>query len=123
VFPTRMRANIDHSDGLFMAESVVTRLAAKTGRRTAHRLVTLACEQALQEGCSLREALARSREVMARMTHRELDQALEPTTYLGCGPHMVAQVIARGGRGRNAEAVPADPPTAVQAGPRLTAAR
>jgi 3-carboxy-cis,cis-muconate cycloisomerase len=93
VFPGRMRINIDITRGLVMAESVMTRLARKSGRRTAHRLVSRACEAAERDDCSLREALLRTKDVMCRFTIEELDEALDPANYLGCGPQIVAQII------------------------------
>jgi len=95
VFPQRMRSNIDVAQGLAMADSVMARLAGKSGRRTAHRLVSRACESALREGQPLREALIRSREVTALMSIAEIDAALDPSAYLGSGPQLVEQVICQ----------------------------
>lgn len=93
VFPQRMRSNIDVAQGLAMADSVMTQLAGKSGRRTAHRLVSRACEQAQRDGQPLREALLRSREVTGLMSTAEIDAALDPSAYLGTGPQLVEQVI------------------------------
>ena len=95
VFPTRMRSNLETDAGMLMAESVTLRLAARSGRRTAHRLMARVCESALRDDQSLREVLVRTREVMSLMTVAEIDAALEPGAYLGSGPQIVKQVIYR----------------------------
>ena len=78
VFPSRMRTNIDGTKGLVMAENVMQMLAVRSGRRSAHRLVTRACESALREDISLREALLRNRDVTALVSPDEIDRALDP---------------------------------------------
>lgn len=95
VFPTRMRSNLETSAGLLMAESVTLRLAAKSGRRTAHRLMARICDSALRDDQPLREVLLRTRELTALMSVAEIDAALEAGTYLGSGPKIVRQVIER----------------------------
>ncbi|MCZ2495757.1 hypothetical protein GN316_03205 [Xylophilus sp. Kf1] len=94
VFPQRMRRNIDLAEGLAMADNVVSRLARKSGRRTAHRLVSRVCESAVREDQSLRDALMRSREVTALMTAAEIDAALDPAACLASGPQRVEQATS-----------------------------
>ena len=131
VFPQRMRSNIDVAQGLAMADSVMATLARKCGRRTAHRLVSRACEYALREGQPLREALLRSRDVTGLMSTAEIDAALDPSAYLGSGPELVEHVISQTeawpvtGLGASvgapgAQPPPPDTPTPTQSHARMT---
>lgn len=95
VFPQRMRGNVDVAQGLAMAESVMARLAGKSGRRTAHRLVSRACENAVREGQPLREALLHSRDVSVLMSAAEIDDALDTSAWLDTGPQPVARVVGQ----------------------------
>src|SRR5919201_3364135 len=51
--PERMRANLDLTDGLLMAESVATALTGALGRLTANELLEKASQSAASEGRSL----------------------------------------------------------------------
>ena len=95
VFPKRMRSNLETQAGLLMAESVTLQLAAKSGRRTAHRLMARVCDSALRDDQPLRDVLVRTREVTALMSQTEIDAALAPGAYLGSVPRIVEQVIDR----------------------------
>ncbi|WPB59253.1 adenylosuccinate lyase family protein [Xylophilus sp. GOD-11R] len=94
IHPARMRQNIDVTRGLVMAESVMMALARKTGRRSAHRLILRACESAVQGSLSLREALLQRREITTLLSTDEIDEALDPAGFLGCGPQIVERMIA-----------------------------
>jgi 3-carboxy-cis,cis-muconate cycloisomerase len=90
----RMRQNIDMTQGLVMAESVMMQLARKVGRHTAHHLVSDACEIAMQQGIHLRQALHRSAEVTKHLSGAEIDEAMRPESYIGTALQTVDNVLA-----------------------------
>jgi len=93
VFPERMRANIDMTKGLVMAESVMMALAPKVGRTRAHELVTEACNVALERDEHLREALREDRGLREQLTPAAIEAALDPANYIGSAEESVDQVL------------------------------
>ncbi|AWS49025.1 3-carboxy-cis,cis-muconate cycloisomerase [Streptosporangium sp. 'caverna'] len=75
---SRMRANLDATRGLMMAEHVVARLG---GTSQARGLVDAVCARAADEGLPLRETLLADPGV--DLTPEEIDAALDPAAYLG----------------------------------------
>jgi 3-carboxy-cis,cis-muconate cycloisomerase len=78
----RMRANLDLTRGVVMAQSVTDRLAEPLGRARARELVTEASRRALAEGRPLRAVLLDTPEVAAVVPAADLDAALDPTGQL-----------------------------------------
>ena len=62
-----MRANLDATHGLIMAEAVTMALAEKIGKSEAHHLVEAASKQAVAGKKSLREVLAGDPKVTAHL--------------------------------------------------------
>ncbi len=91
----RMRTNLELTGGLVMAEAVVMALASQIGKSAAHVLVTRACQRALQEKGTLREALLGDPEFSALMAEAELDAALDPADYLGASRMSIDRVLQR----------------------------
>jgi 3-carboxy-cis,cis-muconate cycloisomerase len=81
--PTRMRANLDLTGGLSMAESLTMALAPHIGKPEAQRLVQAICEQAIKSGQHLREVALTNEQVCTILSLEEIDRALDPTEYLG----------------------------------------
>ena len=79
----RMRANLDISNGLIMAEAIQFALASKLGKSQAHELVTKASKQALKSGKHLRGALNEIPEVMEILSGKKLADLFDPSSYLG----------------------------------------
>lgn len=79
----RMRANLEISNGLIMAEAVQFALAEKLGKARAHELVAQASKQALQSGKHLRGALNEIPEIMEALSGKKLADLFDPTNYLG----------------------------------------
>jgi 3-carboxy-cis,cis-muconate cycloisomerase len=95
VDPARMRANLDVTRGLIMAEAVQMALGAKIGRQAAHKLLERASKRALAEGRHLKEALAAEPEVTAQLTPADLDRLLDPLHYTGvANPHIDGALAA-----------------------------
>jgi 3-carboxy-cis,cis-muconate cycloisomerase len=57
VFPQKMRADLDMTHGLIMAEAVTLALAAFIGKADAHHRIEALCRQAIDESRPLQELL------------------------------------------------------------------
>ncbi|MBV8168434.1 MAG: 3-carboxy-cis,cis-muconate cycloisomerase [Alphaproteobacteria bacterium] len=90
----RMRANIDMTDGLVLAEAVMMALAATLGRLEAHHLVEAARKRAVAERRHLRAVLADEPEVMAVLDAAALDRLFDPMNYLGVADALIARALA-----------------------------
>jgi len=90
----RMRANLDLTRGLVLAEAVSIALARRIGRERAHHLVEQCCRQAVNESRHLRDVLGASAEVSAELSAAELDRLLDPAHYLGLAQSWVARAVA-----------------------------
>ena len=87
VHPERMRANLDATGGLIMAERVTFLLAERLGRFEAQQLVAEACAS----GRPLRDALLADPRI--GLTEAELDAAFDPTGYLGSAEAFVDRAL------------------------------
>ncbi len=88
----RMRANLDETNGLVLAERVSFLLAERYGRAKGHELAREAAERTLASGRSFGEVLADDERV--GLTADELDAALDPTSYLGSAEALVDRALA-----------------------------
>jgi 3-carboxy-cis,cis-muconate cycloisomerase len=95
VDPARMRANLDSTGGLIMAEAVMMGLAPALGRGEAHHVVNHACDAALAERIPLADALMRDAGVAAKLTRAEVERLTDPAAYLGAAGAFVDRVLAR----------------------------
>ena len=86
--PERMRANLDVTSGLIMAEAVTIALGEKIGKSAAQTLLERCARRAREESLSLREALAAEPEVTGRLPAAELETLMNPEAYLGAAPEM-----------------------------------
>lgn len=93
VDPGRMRANLDTTRGLVMAEAVATALAEHLGRAAAHGLVEAACRRAIEEGTHLRDVLARDPTVTAHLSAERLADLFVPDAYLGMARRLVERAL------------------------------
>ena len=91
---TRMRANIDITNGLVMSEAVMMGLGPYIGREYAHDLVYDLCRQALKENRPLVEILAVHPEIEKHVTRAQLDAMCDPANNLGQAGVMVDRVLA-----------------------------
>src|SRR3546814_9958844 len=74
----RMRANLDETRGLIMAEGVMMALGAKIGRLAAHDLIEEACHRAVAEKRHLRDVLGEEAKVTAHLDAAALDRLFDP---------------------------------------------
>jgi 3-carboxy-cis,cis-muconate cycloisomerase len=89
----RMRANIDITQGLVMAEAVSLALAPLIGRAAAHKLIEDACHKAVESGQSLRDILQSDPRRPAEFSAAKLDALFDPERYTGEAPAFVDRVL------------------------------
>ena len=102
VRPDRMRAVLDTTAGLIVAEAVLMGLAPALGRQVAHDVVYDCCRAALtgdRAGASFLDALAAEPRIAAVMGRDELAKLVDPANYLGAAPEMVRRLLAGRGKG------------------------
>jgi 3-carboxy-cis,cis-muconate cycloisomerase len=87
----RMRANLDLTQGLIMAERVTFALAPKLGKAKAKSFMEAACRQALAEKRHLKDLLAEAPEAESL----DLDALFDPTTYLGAADTFIDRILVR----------------------------
>jgi 3-carboxy-cis,cis-muconate cycloisomerase len=90
----RMRANLDTTHGLIMAESVTFALAEKIGKSDAHHLVEAASKKAVAEKKTLREVLAADPRVAAQLDAKKLADLFEPMAYQGVSQALIDRLLA-----------------------------
>ena len=93
--PERMRANLDLSGGLIMAEAVMLNLGKTLGRQHAHDIVYDAAQAAVVEGRSFSAQLAADRRVIEHLDAKAIDALLDPTAYTGLCATMARQAATR----------------------------
>ncbi len=89
VDPARMRANLDATLGLPLAESLMMTLAPKIGRMEAHHRVEAASKLALASNRPLAEVAKAEPAIAGNISGEEIDRALNPKSYLGSAEQMV----------------------------------
>lgn len=90
----RMRANLDITNGLIMAEAVTMALGAKIGRMAAHQRVEAASKLAVSEKRHLRDVLAQDEVVIQHLGAETLAQLFDPLGYTGMAATLVDRVLA-----------------------------
>jgi 3-carboxy-cis,cis-muconate cycloisomerase len=92
--PNRMKANLDISHGLIVAEAVMMGLAPHLGRAQAHHVVKHACDIALSENIRLSDALAREPAVANQLDRASIERLTDPANYLGSADAFIDRVLA-----------------------------
>ncbi len=90
---TRMRANLDATQGLIMAEAVSFALAGKLGKAEAHKVVEDASRKAVKEKRHLRDVLKEDAKITAIVTPNDLDRLFEPMAYQGAAQSLIDRQI------------------------------
>jgi 3-carboxy-cis,cis-muconate cycloisomerase len=90
----RMRANLDATGGLIMAEAVAFALAEKVGKQEAHHLVEAASKKAVAEKTSFRAVLEQDPRITAHLEAERIAQLLEPTAYQGVSQTLIDRLLA-----------------------------
>jgi 3-carboxy-cis,cis-muconate cycloisomerase len=86
----RMRANLEMTNGLIMAERLTFALAPTLGKAKAKSFMEAACKRAVAEKRHLKEVLREAPEASAL----DLDALFDPATYLGASDVFIDRVLA-----------------------------
>lgn len=90
---SKMRTNLELTNGLLSAEAVAMTLGGKLGKMAAHELVEAACQRARAEGKHLRAILAENREVTKLLDDAQLDKLFDPLEYLGAAGQFISRAL------------------------------
>ncbi|MFL5142643.1 MAG: 3-carboxy-cis,cis-muconate cycloisomerase, partial [Microvirga sp.] len=90
---SRMRENLELTQGLIVAEAVMMGLAPHLGRQQAHDLVYEACRDALGQGRSLFDVLKTNPAIGSALPEQRLRELCDPANYLGSAPQMVDAIV------------------------------
>ena len=102
VKPERMRANLDLSDGLIMAEPLMLALGETLGRQEAHDIVYEAAQAAARGEGRFRDLLAADPDIAAHLDAPRIAALLDPARYTGEAPAM-ARAQAKAARALSLE--------------------
>ena len=91
---TRMKANLDLTNGLIMAESLTMALAPHLGRPEAQRIVKATCGEAVKSGAHLRQAALADAQVRAILSPAEIERATDPSAFLGSADTFIDRALA-----------------------------
>lgn len=94
VDPERMRANLDATHGLIMAEAVAMKLAEKIGKADAHALIENASRKAASGKRHLKDILLADANVTATIKASEIEKLFEPMTYQGVAQLFIDRLLA-----------------------------
>ncbi|MEH2590888.1 3-carboxy-cis,cis-muconate cycloisomerase [Bradyrhizobium sp. AZCC 1721] len=90
----RMRANLDATDGLIMAEAVAMALAEKIGKSDAHHLIETASKKAVKEKKHLRDVLTADSKITAQLGADSIAKLFEPMAYQGASQALIDRLLA-----------------------------
>ncbi len=91
---SRMRANVDATSGLIMAESVGMLLSTHVGRKLADQVVADAVAAATDGSTSFRHALLTDVRLRGRIAAADIDAALVPENYLGSADAFIDRALS-----------------------------
>lgn len=89
----RMKANLERTNGLIMAEAVTMALGAHVGRLKAHEAIEQACQYAINESRPLRDVLAQDPLIQTHFNGQELENLMNPDNYLGATQQFIDRVL------------------------------
>jgi 3-carboxy-cis,cis-muconate cycloisomerase len=89
----RMRANLDATRGLIMAEAVSFALAAKIGKPEAHKIVEEASRKASAAKRDLQDVLGEDDQVKLNLSVGELAKLFEPMGYQGVAQTFIDRIV------------------------------
>ncbi|MEV6397920.1 3-carboxy-cis,cis-muconate cycloisomerase [Streptomyces sp. NPDC051907] len=95
VFPYRMRAQLDLTDGLIVSERIAAALAPHVGAARAKALVAAAAQRAAAEAVGLADALADDPALAGLLSTARLTELADPTGYTGAAPALADRALRR----------------------------
>jgi len=95
---TRMRENLDATQGLIFSEAVTVALGDRLGKMPAHMLVEGACKKALSEKRHLKDVLLQEPGLHGYLTPADLESLFDVRNYLGSAEDFIRAVLAQANR-------------------------
>ena len=89
----KMRQNLDITNGLILSQRLTFFLADKIGKNTANDLMHDVAKYALENNLSLKEAAMKNKKVSENITETQIDEILNPETYIGLAVKQAELVI------------------------------
>ncbi|MGH9038718.1 MAG: class-II fumarase/aspartase family protein [Acidimicrobiia bacterium] len=100
VNPDAMARNLAAGGGYVLSERVMLALSERVGKQSAHLMVYEASMAGVEQGLSLREALAASPDVSKHVSASELDALCDPAGAVDQAPEVVDEILAALGAAR-----------------------
>ncbi|MGH8974528.1 MAG: class-II fumarase/aspartase family protein [Acidimicrobiia bacterium] len=104
VDPAAMAANLGARGGYVLSERVMQALSERVGKQSAHLLVYEASMTGVEQGLSLREALAAAPEIGKHLSAAELDALCDPAAPVDQAPEVTDEILAALERSRALDA-------------------
>jgi adenylosuccinate lyase len=94
VYPDKMLANIESSNGLIMAEAVMMAMVGKgIGRQEAHEVMRKLSLKAADTGTHLREQMLADESISQLFKPEEINAILDPRNYIGRAVEIVEKTL------------------------------
>jgi adenylosuccinate lyase len=104
---TRMRENMEITQGRMMSEAVMLALAKKgLGRQNAHELTRQLAIKSHNEQRPFKQVLAENSTAKKLLSPEEIEQVMDPRNYLGTAPRQIELVIEKTKKERKARGLP-----------------
>jgi len=92
--PENIEKNLNLSQGLIMAERIMAELTRKgMGRQTAYALVRKSSMEVYESDKDLKEIISSNMEITKYLSHNEIEEIMDPHTYIGSSIQMVDNVL------------------------------
>ena len=88
-----MRKNLDLTNGLILSQRLTFYLADKIGKDTANDLMHDVAKYALENNLSLKDAALRNNIIAENVTEKQIDNILDPETYIGLAAEQAELII------------------------------
>ena len=88
-----MRQNLDMTNGLILSQRLTFYLADKIGKDTANDLMHDVAKFALENNLSLKDAALQNKIVAQNITEKQIDNILNPETYIGLAVEQAELII------------------------------
>jgi 3-carboxy-cis,cis-muconate cycloisomerase len=95
VYPDQMRANLDRTQGLLLAERVMFALGEHIGRQAAHDVVYRCAMRAFDEGRLFLDVLCAEPLIRSHLSRETLASLLDPVRYTGLAAVFVERVTSQ----------------------------
>jgi len=89
-----MQKNLELSNGLIMAESLMLALSKKTKKKqTTHHILHKIAMEAFEKGIPFNQCILENKEICVHLTKEEIQNLLNPGNYLGMNDQCIEKVI------------------------------